>query len=74
MELSGTSSYLRSLDQRADHRIIEVVLAVLLASFTFELTEEPIVWNVAAVRYPTVGRESNQAEMPMKVRKYRPAK
>lgn len=60
------------LDQRTDQLSPEVLLAVLLANFTFELTEKPIVWNVAGVRYPTVGWESNKAEMPMNVRLYRP--
>ncbi|GBE84055.1 Docosahexaenoic acid omega-hydroxylase CYP4F3 [Sparassis crispa] len=45
----------------------EVVLAVLVPKFTFELTAKPIVWNMAPVRYPTVGKESVKAEMPLKV-------
>ena len=54
-----------------DKEAIEVLLAVLVANFTFALTEKPIVWNVAGVRYPTVGWESNKAEMPMRVQVYR---
>ena len=46
---------------------IEVILSVLLSTFKFELSDKPIVWNVASVRYPTVGRESNVPQMPMKV-------
>lgn len=46
---------------------LKVVLSVLLCTFTFELTEKMIFWNVASVRYPTVGREGNRAEMPMRV-------
>ncbi|KAH9838240.1 cytochrome P450 monooxygenase [Rhodofomes roseus] len=46
---------------------MKVILSVLLSTFKFELTDKPVVWNVASVRYPTVGTESNYAEMPMKV-------
>ena len=45
----------------------EVVLAVLLTSFSFELTDEPIVWNSSAVLYPTMGEESTKPEMLLKV-------
>ena len=44
---------------------------MLLTSFTFDLTEKPIVWNVAAVRYPTVGEESTKPEMPLKIGIYK---
>ncbi|KAL6306612.1 hypothetical protein BKA93DRAFT_824125 [Sparassis latifolia] len=46
---------------------MKVVLSALLPKFTFELTHKPIVWNMAGVRYPTVGRESIKPEMPLKV-------
>ncbi|KAH9928315.1 cytochrome P450 monooxygenase [Fomitopsis serialis] len=46
---------------------MKVILSVLLSTFKFELTDKPVVWNVASVRYPTVGTGSNYAEMPMKV-------
>ncbi|KAI0927616.1 hypothetical protein AcV5_008103 [Taiwanofungus camphoratus] len=46
---------------------IKVILSVLLSTFTFELTEKPIVWNVAGIWYPTVGKESNEPQMPLKV-------
>ena len=45
----------------------EVVLAVLLTSFSFELTERPITWNTSAVIYPTMGLESTKPEMLLKV-------
>ncbi|CCM01001.1 uncharacterized protein FIBRA_03049 [Fibroporia radiculosa] len=47
---------------------MKVVLAVLLSNFTFELTDKPIEWNTAAVRYPTVGKVSNKPQLPLKVR------
>ena len=46
---------------------IEVVVAVLVANFTFEPSGKDIVWNHAGVAYPTVGRESKTSEMPLKV-------
>ena len=45
----------------------EVVLAVLIANFTFGLGSKEIVWNNAGVAYPTVGKESKIPEMPLKV-------
>ena len=45
----------------------EVVLSVLLSTFRFEETNKPVVWNVGAVWYPTVGSESNTPELPLKV-------
>ncbi|KAH9832025.1 cytochrome P450 [Rhodofomes roseus] len=53
---------------------MKVVLSVMLPSFTFQLSDKPIVWNVGGVWYPTVGRESNKPELPLKVGLYqRPA-
>ncbi|KAH9952184.1 cytochrome P450 monooxygenase [Amylocystis lapponica] len=46
---------------------MKVVLTILLSTFTFELTDKPIVWNVAHVHYPTVGHESNKLELPLRV-------
>lgn len=45
----------------------EVVLAVLIASFKFDLTGKPIAWNNAAVLYPTMGEESTKPEMLLNV-------
>ncbi|KAL6306608.1 hypothetical protein BKA93DRAFT_824123 [Sparassis latifolia] len=50
---------------------MKVVLSVLLPKFTIELTEKPIVWNTAGVRYPTVSKESIKMEMPLKVRLFK---
>ncbi|OBZ67636.1 Docosahexaenoic acid omega-hydroxylase CYP4F3 [Grifola frondosa] len=46
---------------------MKVVLSLLIASFTFELSDKPIVWNLAGVRYPTVGKDSKKPQMPLKV-------
>lgn len=49
--------------------LTEIVLNVLLHSFRFSPSKkaDEIVWNVAAVRYPTVGKKSMKAELPLKV-------
>ena len=41
---------------------------MLLTSFSFELTDERIVWNSAAVMYPTMGEDSTKPEMLLRVR------
>ncbi|KAL6306627.1 cytochrome P450 [Sparassis latifolia] len=46
---------------------MKVVLSVLLPTFTFELTDKPIVWNVSGIGFPTVGNVSTKAELPLKV-------
>ena len=51
--------------------LAEVVLSVLLSKFTFEISDKEILWNVGSVWYPTVGRESNVPELPLKVSLYK---
>ncbi|PIL33317.1 cytochrome P450 [Ganoderma sinense ZZ0214-1] len=48
---------------------LKVVLAVLLANFTFEPSarDKDVVWNNAGVAYPSVGRDSKKPELPLKV-------
>lgn len=46
---------------------LEVVLAVLISTFKFELGEKPIKWNLAGVVYPTVAGSSSPS-LPLKVR------
>jgi len=55
----------------ADLWVVEVVLAVLLSSFTVEMSDKPIEWNVAGVWYPTVGKQSDQPQLPMKLSLYK---
>ncbi|CDO70229.1 hypothetical protein BN946_scf184942.g29 [Trametes cinnabarina] len=50
----------------------ESVLCILLQWFKFELTDKPITWNFAAVQYPTVGKDSTNPELPLKVSLLRP--
>ncbi|KAI0069487.1 cytochrome P450 [Panus rudis PR-1116 ss-1] len=48
---------------------MKVVLSLLLDNFEFSMADcgKDIFWNLAGVRYPTVGMESNRPQMPMKV-------
>ncbi|KAI0768611.1 cytochrome P450 [Trametes elegans] len=46
---------------------LKTVLVVLLQYLSFEPTDKPIAWNMAAVQYPTVGEVSPVPEMPLKV-------
>ena len=45
----------------------EVVLAVLLSKFKFELTDKPVYWDPTPVIYPTIKADGNEPELPMKV-------
>ncbi|KAI0355873.1 cytochrome P450 [Trametes cingulata] len=45
---------------------MKVVLATLISTFTFELTEKPINWNLAGVVYPTVG-DDIRPSLPLRV-------
>ncbi|PCH40495.1 cytochrome P450 [Wolfiporia cocos MD-104 SS10] len=47
---------------------MKVVLSVLLSTFHFELTWKPITWNAAGVQYPTVGKDDNTPQLPLKVK------
>ncbi|KAH9851068.1 cytochrome P450 [Lenzites betulinus] len=51
---------------------IKTVLLLMLQHFRFEPTGAPIVWNTAAVAFPTVGRESEIPALPLKVSRLRP--
>ena len=47
----------------------EVILATLLSKFKVTLADnaDEVYWNVAAVRYPTIGKESTKPEYPIKL-------
>ncbi|KAH9919294.1 cytochrome P450 [Fomitopsis serialis] len=49
---------------------MKTVLSVLVSTFTFELSDKPIVWNMAGIMYPTAGKESSNPSLPMKVGLY----
>ena len=48
--------------------IAEAVLVTLLSKFTFAPSDRDVYWNLAAIQYPTVGKNSTRPELPMKVR------
>lgn len=48
-------------------RMAEAVLAILLPVFTFELPKDSIMWNIAAVNYPTMGKEATKPCMRLKI-------
>ncbi len=48
-------------------RIAEVILAVLISTFTFELTEKHVYWNMATVQYPSTDPRGALPELPLKV-------
>ena len=58
---------LRSLSLRSLTPRTEAMLPVLLDSFSFAPSGKNIVWNIATVRYPTVGVEGMKPELPLVV-------
>ncbi|KAI0072184.1 cytochrome P450 [Panus rudis PR-1116 ss-1] len=51
----------------------KIVLIVLLRSFEFDLDKDvgEVVWNVAGVKFPTLGRDSDKPAFPMRIRRVR---
>ena len=45
----------------------EAMLSVLLDAFSFSTAGKDIVWNLATVRYPTVGMDGMKPELPLVV-------
>ncbi|KAI8972816.1 cytochrome P450 [Trametes punicea] len=46
---------------------MKVVLAELLSTFSFELSDKPIYWNMSAVQYPSITPTGEKARLPLKV-------
>ncbi|KAI0073344.1 cytochrome P450 [Panus rudis PR-1116 ss-1] len=47
---------------------IKVVLSVLVDTFRFNLSEDKeVYWNLAGVQFPSVGKESDKSELPLRV-------
>ncbi|KAK7696401.1 hypothetical protein QCA50_001055 [Cerrena zonata] len=46
---------------------MKVVLSVLVEHLKFELPKEEIYWNTAGIQFPTLGRESDHSQLPLKV-------
>ena len=63
------SSQLLASIHRTDEawRSVEVVLAVLLSTFKFELGEQPVYWNLAPIVYPSITKDGSEPMMPMKM-------
>ncbi|KAI0718780.1 cytochrome P450 [Cerioporus squamosus] len=51
---------------------MKVILCLLLSKFTFAKSDKNVRWNLAGVRFPTVG-DAGKASLPMKVALYKPA-
>ncbi|KAI0718402.1 cytochrome P450 [Cerioporus squamosus] len=47
---------------------MKVFLSILLENFAFGLSDEPIHWNYASIRYPTAG-SSDKPRLPLKVKR-----
>ncbi|KAM5541986.1 hypothetical protein V8D89_004296 [Ganoderma adspersum] len=48
---------------------MKVILSVLLMGFSFELTDEEIVWNVGPVSFPTMGLDSIESELLLRMKR-----
>lgn len=51
--------------------LVEVVLATLLSTFKFELSDKPIYWNLAGIIYPTAVL-GGKTSMPLRVTLLKP--
>ena len=65
MELSKYSPSLTTLSMLITSS--EAMLFVLLDAFRFTVSDKEIVWNIATVRYPTVGKDGVKPELPLVV-------
>lgn len=45
----------------------EVVLAVLIENFRFDLTDNDIYWNSTGIQYPSVGCTDEKGQLPLRV-------
>ncbi|KAI8969791.1 cytochrome P450 [Trametes punicea] len=52
---------------------MKVVMSELLANFTLELSDKPVVWNLSGISYPSVSSESTKGELWLKIKKLRDA-
>ncbi|OJT08227.1 Cytochrome P450 94A1 [Trametes pubescens] len=53
-----------------DASIPGVYSNLLLANFTFELSEKPIFWHISAITFPSAAKDSLKPEMWLKVGRY----
>ena len=69
LEMSTFSLFILLVQYQLLMHILEVVLSELLTNFAFELSDKPVVWNLAGVSYPSISTESTKGELWLKVRK-----
>ena len=46
----------------------EIILSLLLSNYSFVPTGKPVLWNLSAVVYPTMGSESEKPEVLLKIK------
>lgn len=63
MELSTLTPSLTELTTLIT--ISEAMLFVLLDAFSFAVSDKEIVWNIATVRYPTIGKDGMKPQLPL---------
>ena len=56
-----------TLDEALTNVLAEVVLAVLITSFKFGMTDRQVVWNTSGVIYPSMSKDTAKPEMMLKV-------
>ncbi|EPS94365.1 hypothetical protein FOMPIDRAFT_62504 [Fomitopsis schrenkii] len=44
---------------------LKAMLFVLLDAFSFAVSDKEIVWNIATVRYPTIGKDGMKPQLPL---------
>ena len=47
---------------------LEVILSVMLSTFSFELTDKEIAWNTGSISFPTMGLDSTKPELLLRVK------
>ena len=67
LEMSTLMTLATSSDILLTMLFAEIVLAILVSSFHFDLGEKPIYWNFGGVSFPTSSRNGDKPEMFLSV-------
>ena len=67
LEMSASLLSLSPTDQWLMWRA-EILIAELLSSFKFELSDTPVFWNQAPVMYPSMGDPMSKPELRLKLK------
>ena len=67
LEMSTSLLSLSLTDRRLMQRA-EILIAELLSSFKFELSDTPVFWNQAPVMYPSMGDPMSKPELRLKLK------